>query len=203
MVNSMTVSQFRKPSTKHFSVWPMTITQLGQLAVCCPCVQRLHCQLRWTFCNEPQHLGTCALNLRERETGLAKQQGQRARPDRPEVNVSCCRVERTSWGSNPMDSASLTTADDITGSSCCTSERGQTGNFEHPVNRNITSFFPPPPYPLTPFSPSLIRLMASVDVKHHVYLELIFNTQSTMTVTPKWVSDRRQVDNWFLTPSQP
>ena len=29
---------------------------------------------------------------------------------------------------------------------------------------------PPPPYPLPPFSPSLISLMFSVDVKHHVYL---------------------------------
>ena len=27
----------------------------------------------------------------------------------------------------------------------------------------------PPPYPLPPFSPSLISLMVSVDVKHHVY----------------------------------
>ena len=29
---------------------------------------------------------------------------------------------------------------------------------------------PPPPKPLSPFSPSLISLMVSVDVKHHVYL---------------------------------
>ena len=29
---------------------------------------------------------------------------------------------------------------------------------------------PPPPYPPPPFSPSLISLMACVDVKHHVYL---------------------------------
>ena len=28
----------------------------------------------------------------------------------------------------------------------------------------------PPPYPFPPFSPSLISLMVSVDVKHHVYL---------------------------------
>ena len=28
---------------------------------------------------------------------------------------------------------------------------------------------PPPPYPLSPFSPSLISLVVSVDVKHHVY----------------------------------
>ena len=28
---------------------------------------------------------------------------------------------------------------------------------------------PPPPYPLPPFSPSLINLMVSVDVKHYVY----------------------------------
>ena len=31
---------------------------------------------------------------------------------------------------------------------------------------------PPPPYPLPPFPPSLISLMVSVDVKHHVYLLL-------------------------------
>ena len=29
---------------------------------------------------------------------------------------------------------------------------------------------PTPPYPLSPFSPSLISLVVSVDVKHHVYL---------------------------------
>ena len=29
---------------------------------------------------------------------------------------------------------------------------------------------PPPAHPLTLFSPSLISLMASVDVKHHVYI---------------------------------
>ena len=29
---------------------------------------------------------------------------------------------------------------------------------------------PPSPYPLPPFSPSLISLMVSVHVKHHVYL---------------------------------
>ena len=28
---------------------------------------------------------------------------------------------------------------------------------------------PPPPYPPLPFPPSLISLMVSVDVKHHVY----------------------------------
>ena len=35
------------------------------------------------------------------------------------------------------------------------------------------SFFPLPPlpYPLPPFSPSLISLMVSVDVKQHVYLQ--------------------------------
>ena len=32
------------------------------------------------------------------------------------------------------------------------------------------SYFPPPPYSLPPFSPSLIRLVISVYVKHHVYL---------------------------------
>ena len=33
-----------------------------------------------------------------------------------------------------------------------------------------TSIPPPPPPPHSPFSPSLISLMVSVDVKHHVYL---------------------------------
>ena len=34
---------------------------------------------------------------------------------------------------------------------------------------------PPPPYPIPhpPFSPSLMSLMVSVDVKHHVYLHSI------------------------------
>ena len=35
-------------------------------------------------------------------------------------------------------------------------------------DRYILSLSPPPPYPLPPFSPSLISLV-SVDVKHHVY----------------------------------
>ena len=34
----------------------------------------------------------------------------------------------------------------------------------------------PPPYPFSPFSPSLISLMVSVEVKHHVYL---LNTRMT------------------------
>ena len=34
----------------------------------------------------------------------------------------------------------------------------------------IVSLLPPPPYPLPPFSPSIINLTVSVDVKHHVYL---------------------------------
>ena len=33
-----------------------------------------------------------------------------------------------------------------------------------------SSPLPTSPYPLPPFSPSLISLMVSVDVKHHVYL---------------------------------
>ena len=37
-------------------------------------------------------------------------------------------------------------------------------------DRYIISLSPPPPYRLPPFSPSLISLMVSVDVKHHVYL---------------------------------
>ena len=35
----------------------------------------------------------------------------------------------------------------------------------------IYSPLPPPPYPLPSFSPSLISLMVSVDVEHHVYLQ--------------------------------
>ena len=94
-----------------------------------------------------------------------------------------------------MDNASLTTTD-ITGSSCCTPERRQTDRFEHSVNRHITSLFPHLHTHLSPFSPSLITLMVSVDVKHNVYfevIELIFNTQSTMMVTQ--VSERRQADS--------
>ena len=37
-------------------------------------------------------------------------------------------------------------------------------------DRYIISLFPPPPYPISLFSPSLISLMVFVDVKHHVYL---------------------------------
>ena len=37
-------------------------------------------------------------------------------------------------------------------------------------DRHIISLSPPPPYPLPPFSPSLISRTVSVDVKHHVYL---------------------------------
>ena len=43
-------------------------------------------------------------------------------------------------------------------------------------DRYISSLFPistPPSLPLPPFSPSLISLMVSVDVKHHVYLHLM------------------------------
>ena len=40
---------------------------------------------------------------------------------------------------------------------------------------------PPLPYPLPPpFSPSLISLMVSVDVKHHVYLLLIRDGERRM-----------------------
>ena len=42
-------------------------------------------------------------------------------------------------------------------------------------------FSPPPPYPLHPhpfpFSQSLISLLVSVDVKHHVYLLYLLTTQ--------------------------
>ena len=36
----------------------------------------------------------------------------------------------------------------------------------------------PPPYPLPPFSPSLISLMVSVDVKHPVYLLTVLTVAS-------------------------
>ena len=35
-------------------------------------------------------------------------------------------------------------------------------------------WLPPPPYPIPRFSPSLISLVVSVDVKHHVYLLTYF-----------------------------
>ena len=41
-------------------------------------------------------------------------------------------------------------------------------------DRYIISLSPPLPYPLPPFSPSLISLMVSVDVKHHVYLLICY-----------------------------
>ena len=42
---------------------------------------------------------------------------------------------------------------------------------------------PPPPYPLPSFSPSLISLMVSVDVKHHVYLlRWIMETQKQLGI---------------------
>ena len=40
--------------------------------------------------------------------------------------------------------------------------------FNDKYNYNL--ILPPPPYPLPPFSPSLISLTVCVDVKHHVYL---------------------------------
>ena len=42
-------------------------------------------------------------------------------------------------------------------------------------DRYIISLFPPPPPSLPPFPPSLISLVVSVDVKHHVYLVLDTN----------------------------
>ena len=39
----------------------------------------------------------------------------------------------------------------------------------------ISLSLPPPPYPLPPFSPSLISRTVSVDVKHHVYLLTYFS----------------------------
>ena len=46
------------------------------------------------------------------------------------------------------------------------------------VQRQVYNIpLPSIPYPLPPFSPSLISLMVSVDVKHHVYL-LIYRQQS-------------------------
>ena len=47
-------------------------------------------------------------------------------------------------------------------------------------DRYIISLFPPPPYP-PPFSPSLISLVVSVDVTHHVYLR----TQTCEPVLPE------------------
>ena len=45
-------------------------------------------------------------------------------------------------------------------------------------------FRSPPPHPHPPFSPSLISLMVSVDVKHHVYSLTYWNTLHT-TQTPQ------------------
>ena len=38
---------------------------------------------------------------------------------------------------------------------------------------------PPPPYPLPPFSQSLINLTVSVDVKHYVYFRRVGDRQAT------------------------
>ena len=52
-------------------------------------------------------------------------------------------------------------------------------------DRYIISLFPPPPY--SPSPPSLISLMVSVDVKHHVYL-----------LAPVVVKLRNQLNRYFL-----
>ena len=50
-------------------------------------------------------------------------------------------------------------------------------------DRYITSLFPPTSIP-PPFSPSLLSLMVSVDVKHRVYLLLTLPTQATFEWEP-------------------
>ena len=46
-------------------------------------------------------------------------------------------------------------------------------------DKYIISLSPQPPYPLPPYSPSLISLTVSVDVKHHVYTALDSRSELT------------------------
>ena len=47
--------------------------------------------------------------------------------------------------------------------------------------------FTSPPYPLPPFSPSLIILVVPVDVKHHVYFTYTFTGSSRSVVSAQWL----------------
>ena len=62
-------------------------------------------------------------------------------------------------------------------------------------DRYTVSLFPPLPYPFTPFSPSLISLVVSVDVKHHVYL---FTWSACRPVSPstRWALVCRTRERW-------
>ena len=64
-------------------------------------------------------------------------------------------------------------------------------------DRYIISLFPHLHNPLPPFSPSLINLMVSVDIKHHVYLLIwgkrgsVFTEQCTLVrISLAWLQDK-------------
>ena len=65
----------------------------------------------------------------------------------------------------------LTNNETLNGSHCCPSQCRSHSDYDS-VATDTESPSSPPPYSLTPFCSSLISLMVSVDVKHHVYLLL-------------------------------
>ena len=64
------------------------------------------------------------------------------------------------------------------------------------------SLFPPLPYPFTPFSPSLINLVVSVDVKHHVYLLTVVCLQAGIAIYTVGVglSDKGEMESVASSP---
>ena len=64
------------------------------------------------------------------------------------------------------------------------------------------SLFPPLPYPFTPFSPSLINLVVSVDVKHHAYLLTVVCLQAGIAIYTVGVglSDKGEMESVASSP---
>ena len=58
----------------------------------------------------------------------------------------------------------------------------------------------PPPFPLPPFSPSLINLTVFVDVKHHVYIwnHMIQGRRHTPTIAYRYLPPKKDVVNQCL-----
>ena len=57
---------------------------------------------------------------------------------------------------------------------------------------------PPPPYHLPPYSPSLISLMVSVDVKHHVSSETGLTYNYHVILRDNYVFTENTVDLYFV-----